>query len=58
MRYGGKYPGGMEKSGRIEFHNENGSPMTKRHLNPCQYMPRVQERLTELSVVLFSGLGN
>ena len=44
--------------GELNFHYENGSSRTKMHLNPCQNMPRVQEHLTELSFLHFSGRGN
>ena len=39
--------------GESNFHNENGSPQTKIHLNPCQNMPRVQEHLAELRFLHF-----
>ena len=44
--------------GELNFQYANGSPRTKMHLNPCQNMPRVQEHLTELSFLHFSGRGN
>ena len=44
--------------GELNFHYENGPPQCPHsgiHLNGYQHMPRVQEQLTELIFVHFSG---
>ena len=49
---------GWKNMGESNFHYKNGPPQTKMHSNVWEHMPRVQEHLTELIFVHFSGRGN
>ena len=51
-------PWGWTNLGELNFHYENGPPHSGIHLNGYQHMPRVQEQLTELIFVHFSGRGD
>ena len=48
-------PWGWKNLGELNLHYENGPPHSGIHLNGYQHMPRVQEQLTELIFVHFSG---
>ena len=49
---------GMENMGELNLHCENGPPHSGILVNGYQHMPRVQEHLTKLIIVYFSGRGN
>ena len=49
---------GWKNMGELDLHYKNWPPRTKRHWNGWGHMPRVQEQLTELIFVHFSGRGD